>query len=107
MSDPPTVPLESNIASAARGIVEIPYTLQGAEVVAPPEGLTRATLGKRLLWVFAGTIFLGLLIFAFSNFLGLEPSDVTGVLRDVLTVEAPIVTIGIAFYLGSDAKRHN
>lgn len=86
-------------------VIEIPYTLQGAEV-APPEGLTRATLAKGLLWMFAGTILVGLLIFAFSHFLTLQTSEVAGILRDILTVEAPIVTIGVAFYLGSDARRH-
>jgi len=90
-------------AGSGQGEVEVRYGLKGLKEV-PPEGLTRASLAKGLMWLFGGTVLAGLIIFAFSVRLGLQPDDVASILRDVLTVETPIVTIGIAFYLGSDAR---
>ena len=79
------------------------YNVRGVLEV-PPEGLTRASLAKGLLWLFSVTIGVGLVIFAFSSILGLQTDAVTSAVRDILAVEAPVVTMGIAFYLGSDAR---
>jgi len=91
---------------ATEQTAEPDYNLRGVQE-APPEGLTRANLAKGLLVVFAGTVFMGMLIFAFSHYLKLQTDNVINLIRDILTVETPIVTISIAFYLGSDAHYRN